>query len=226
MERAVFFARILYGKVRNGLIAFGDFGIFALVIVLAERIAFPVFAEENAAQVGVVEEDDAVEVIGFTLVDVGNVPKVRNAVEAGRLFVLGHHFDVCHLEGFGIGERVNHAHSLFAPVGGGEVLEQTIAFGFQSSQALVQVGRSHHFGFKLVVGWFGRSRSRTSRCRTWGSRFGRGGSRCRLCFYGGFRLLFLRGCGGRRGFNCGSRGGLGAFCRRSRLFGCGSQIFF
>ena len=53
-------------------------GFVVHIIVLAERIADPVNREEQATHVGVVQEDDAVEIINFTFKDSGDSPQITN----------------------------------------------------------------------------------------------------------------------------------------------------
>jgi hypothetical protein len=49
-----------------------------VVIVLAQRIALPVDVEEEAAHIGIVDEDYPEEVIDFTLENGSNGPKIVN----------------------------------------------------------------------------------------------------------------------------------------------------
>jgi len=52
-------------------------------VVLAEGMADPVFGAEDAAEVGVVVEDDAEQVEGFAFVPIGGVPEVGDGGDVG-----------------------------------------------------------------------------------------------------------------------------------------------
>ena len=84
------FLFIYRGKVGLALV-FDRHGVDSriLVIILAQRIAHPVDVEEKAAHIGIIDEDDAVEVIYFTLVDLGDTPQIGYRVNVG-LVAVGH----------------------------------------------------------------------------------------------------------------------------------------
>ena len=74
LHAAVLAEAVLRGEVAQWFVRHAERIVLLRRVVLAEGEAHPVLAHEQAAHIGVVREDDAVEVIHFTLVSVGNVP--------------------------------------------------------------------------------------------------------------------------------------------------------
>ena len=74
LHAAVLAEAVLRGEVAQRFVRHAERIVLLRRVVLAEGEAHPVLAHEQAAHIGVVREDDAVEVIHFTFVSVGNVP--------------------------------------------------------------------------------------------------------------------------------------------------------
>ena len=82
--------------------------------VLAEGIALEIATEEEATHIGMTEEHDAVEVVNFTLQQVGNLPNVRNGRQIRSLLLcLGNLLHAATLVGLGILQDVDTSESLF-----------------------------------------------------------------------------------------------------------------
>ena len=128
-------------------------------------MSHPVFAQEDATHIGVVQKFDAVEVINFTFVEIGNLPKVTHSVEIRFFLVLCHRFDVLHFKGITFRKAVNHTHSFFSPVHTGEIFEEGVAFFLEFCQGAVQFFSVHHFCFHLIFRRCSRFRRRTWCCR-------------------------------------------------------------
>ena len=191
VQRSVGVERVARCEIRDGFVAHGNLFIFLFgLVVLAEGEAHPILAQEDAAQIGVIHEDHAVEVVHFALVEIGNVPEVAGRGQHGLLAIGADGLDMHHFERFGIRQGVHCAESLFAPVGSGEVFEQTIALRLQFGQAVVELLGRHGFGLNLVDSRLGsRFGCRGTRCGAsgcFGLRCGSGSSR----FFG----RFARGC--------------------------------
>ena len=77
-HRAVGIKRVARCHVGKRLVGHAKRIIFFRLVVLTHREANPVFAQKDAAHVGVTSKDDAVEVIHFTFVDIGDIPKVAH----------------------------------------------------------------------------------------------------------------------------------------------------
>ena len=138
-------------------------------------MSHPVFTQEDAAHIGVVQKFDAVEVINFTFVEIGNVPKVANRVEVRPFLALCHSLNVLHFKGFGIRHAVDYAHAFLTPVHTSETFEESVAFGFEGSQLVVEFLGSYHFSFHLILCRRCRFWRRTwhcRACRTWSGRSG------------------------------------------------------
>ena len=208
MQRAVGVERIAGCEVRNRFVTHSHFLVLLFgLVIFAERKAHPVFAQEDAAQIRVIHEDHAVEVIHFAFVEIRNVPEVAGRRQH-RLFAVGAHgLDMHHFEGLGVGEGVHRTESFLSPVHTGEVFEERIALVFQFGQTIVELFGRHEFGFDFVHCGF---RLRFGRC---GTRCG--ASRCRS-------RLFCHIGGSRRSGGCRSSiGGLHRFFGRcGRCRGC------
>jgi len=50
------------------------------LIILAERVTFPIVGAQDPAEIGVAREIDAEEIKGFTLVPVGGGPEVGDGI--------------------------------------------------------------------------------------------------------------------------------------------------
>ena len=88
------------------------------IVILAERIADPVVAQVQPAHIGMARKPDAVEVVYFTLVQVGRMPQVAYTGQ-NRMFTVGrldtqHHFVAQRSR-----TQVVHHTEGFAPVGSG-----------------------------------------------------------------------------------------------------------
>ena len=101
--------------------------------VLAEGIALEIAAQEEAAHVGMAQEDDAVEVIDLALQQVSHAPDVRNGRQIGNQLTvslssavrgdaiathlcLGQHLHAATLMGIGILKNVDTAETFFTEV--------------------------------------------------------------------------------------------------------------
>ena len=197
MQRTVGVERIAGSEIRNRFVAHGDFLVLLFgLVIFAERKAHPVFAQEDTAQIRVIHEDHAVEVIHFTFVEIRNVPEIAGRRQYGLFTVGAHGLDMHHFEGLGVRECVHRSESFLSPVHTGEVFEKRIALVFQFSQTIVELFGRHEFGFDFVHCGFrlrlGRcgTRSGASRCFGLGSR-----RRSRLfCRIGGSRRRRSGGC--------------------------------
>ena len=84
------------------------------VIVLAERIAHPVIAEEEAAHVGMVYEFDSEHVVDLTLLKICHAPEIADGVDVSVFAVRAHHLDGEHFPRTrSTGEVIDHADALF-----------------------------------------------------------------------------------------------------------------
>ena len=100
-ERAVGGEGVGVGGVGERFVGHAQGVVLLRLVVLAERIAHPVFAHIDAAHIGVAGEDDAVEVVDLALVDVSNVPKVAYRGHVGRFAAFANHLHAGALAGSG-----------------------------------------------------------------------------------------------------------------------------
>ena len=102
------------------------------LVVLAHGITNPVLTEEDAAHIRVAGKDDAIEVVGLALIDIGDVPKVAHGGQHRLLAVGSSRLEPCLLVSGGILHAVNHAETaLLAPVHTDEVAEVVKALGLE-----------------------------------------------------------------------------------------------
>ena len=87
------------------------------VIILAQGIAFPVEIEEEAAHIGVVDEDDPEEVVDLAFIDGRDGPEIENRMDQRTLTVAGSHdlYGEVSVEFCG-SEVIDTAHTVFLPV--------------------------------------------------------------------------------------------------------------
>ena len=100
----------------------------AFVIILPERMAYPVFTQVQTTHIRMADEVDAEEVICFTFVQFGSFPKVAYAGKFRILTVGGHGPHYLILAGSGLFQVIDHTESFFSPVHTGERAEEVIAF--------------------------------------------------------------------------------------------------
>ena len=120
------------------------------VIILAERMAYPVFAQVQAAHVGVSDEADAEEVVCFAFVQLGSFPDVAYA---GQLRMLPMGRNRPHrlvLAGGGLFQVIDHAQSFLAPVHTGERAEEVVAIRPQFRQCLMYLFRFYKCHILIV----------------------------------------------------------------------------
>ncbi|CCY16554.1 putative uncharacterized protein [Prevotella sp. CAG:755] len=193
-ERAVGVERVAGGLVGERLVGHAQRIVLFRIVVLAEGESHPVFAHVDAAQVGVTGEDDAIEVVGFALVDVGDVPKVADAWDDGALAVGCRRFQGYLFACRGRHELVDDAQAaLFTPVHADEVFKEVHAFF---------AAQAFHLGAQQLGG----DKARFAQVLGRFCRLGRSGGACRCGF----------GCGSGSWFS--GRCGCGLGARAGRLF--------
>ena len=98
------------------------------VIILPERMAYPVFTQVQTTHIRMADEVDAEEVVCFTFVQLGSFPKVAYAGKFRILTIGGHGPHHLILAGSGLFQVIDHTESFFSPVHTGERAEEVIAF--------------------------------------------------------------------------------------------------
>ena len=92
----------------------------AFVIILAERMSYPVFTQIQTAHVRVTDEVDAEEIVCFTLVELGCFPDVAYTWEFRVLAIGRYGLDYLVLTCRCFFDVVNHTQAFFSPIHTGE----------------------------------------------------------------------------------------------------------
>src|SRR5574344_1451162 len=107
--------------------------LFVRLVVLAEWIANPVFAQEDAAHIWVVQKLDAEKVVNLAFIYIGNLPKVTHRVNVSIVAIRHSGFQLDFFTRLSALQHIDYSKAFLSPVHADEIHEEVhFLFFFQS----------------------------------------------------------------------------------------------